>query len=152
MNVRVRSVVGSAVFVFGLAAAAGCGRSSPTAPSAATVVASTSSAEQAPSSSMRPDGGPAVTTSLHGSFEIHDDSGDGVSGTYSGTAVSSGGSERALLTMQITGGSGIYAGATGPVDASGTGAFSGEGSYSLSARGDVILPGGKHAQVTINLS
>ena len=154
MNVRVRSVVGSALFVFGLAAAAGCGGSSPTAPSAsATAAASTASANHAsPPSSVRPDGGPVVTTSLHGSFDIHNGSGDGVSGTYSGTGVSSGGSEQAFLSMQITGGTGIYAGATGSVDALGSGAFSGEGTYSLSARGDALLDGGKHAQITFNLS
>lgn len=152
MNVRVRSVIGSALLVFGVAAVTGCGRSSPIAPTAAASVAAGSLTLNRTSAqaTTRPNGGPVVTTSLQGTFDIHSGSGDGISGTYRGTAVSSGGAEQAFLTMQITAGTGIYAGATGAVDASGTGAFSGEGSYTLSGRGDAVLQGSKHAQITFN--
>ena len=155
MNVRVHSVVGSAVFVFGLTAAAGCGRSSPIGPSASSAVAAATSISATQSlrqPTMRTEGGSLVTTSLQGTFDIRNGAGDGLTGTYSGTGVSSGGSEQAFLTMQITGGAGIYAGASGSVNASGTGAFSGEGAYSLGGRGDALLQSGKHAQITFNIS
>lgn len=155
--IRVHSVVGSALLVLGLAAAAGCDRSSPVSPTASSAsavqTAISTSNRSSGQSAMRPDGGPVVTVSLQGQFAVGNGAADNLSGTYTGTAASSAGTpEQASLTLQITAGTGVYAGASGTVNASGTGAFSGEGTYTLAARGDAVLPGGKQAQITINLS
>ncbi len=155
MNVRVRSVVGSGLLIFGLAAVVGCGRTTPVAPSAASAPATP--AAQATSNrvagpTLRPAGGSEVTFTVEGAFTIANNTGDSLTGTYTGSGGSSGTRQWASLTLQITGGTGVYAGATGTIRASGIGAFSGEGGYSLDARGDAVLPGDKHAQITINLS
>ena len=154
MNVRVHSVVGSALFVFGLTAAAGCGRSTPVSPTAAATPLPTAGLGAASSQpAVRPAGASVVTVTLAGTFAVSNDAGDSLTGTYSGTATSSPGTtEQALLTLQITGGTGVYAGAGGTASGEGYGAFSGEGTFSLSARGDAVLGSGKHAQITLNLA
>lgn len=154
MNARVHSVGGSVLFLVGLAAAAGCGRSSPVSPTAAAAPVSTGGLDTAASQPvMRPAGGAVVTATLAGTFTVSNDTGDSLTGTYSGTATSSPGTtEQALLTLQITGGTGVYAGARGTADGQGYGAFSGEGTYSLAGRGDAVLGSGKHAQITMNLA
>jgi hypothetical protein len=156
MHVRVHSAVGSGLLVLGLAAVVGCGRPSPVSPTAAATPASP--AGIAPSNgiaavgAVRPSGNPGETFPLvGGTFDIGNGT-DGISGTYSGTALSSSGSDRASLTLQITGGTGVYAGASGTLSASGTGAFTGEGAFSLDVRGDATLAGGRRVHVSINLS
>jgi hypothetical protein len=157
MTVRVHSFAGSGLLVIGLAAAIGCGGSSPASPT----MPAASGAQAAASASNRTSGQASMRPAADGEtfalagtlFSISNGSGDSISGTYSGSAIfSANAPERAALTLQITAGTGTYAGAKGTVSASGTGAFADEGAFTLDARGDVVLEGGKHAQITVNLS
>jgi len=157
MNARVRSHFGTGLLVLGLAAVSGCGRTSPVSPSA--TAASGSQAAVAPDRSStgpliqrRSSGSVTGFQLLSGTFTIVSDSGDSVSGTYTGTSfVSTGNPEVASLTMKITGGGGMYAGATGDLTGTGIGVFTGEGSFALDIKGDATV-GGKHLPLRIGLT
>jgi len=151
MNVRVRSFVGPAVLVIGFAAAAGCGRTSPVSPTPAAAPDAALSPSTSSQSMARRSTGTAFPI-LNGTFQIANDSGDGIFGRYEGTAISStGGVDRASLTLHIDGGTGQYAGASGTLDAVGVGAFTGEGTFTLYAKGDAIV-NRKHVQLKIDLT
>jgi hypothetical protein len=151
MNVRVRSRIGAGLLVFGLAAVPGCGRTSPVSPS---VTAGSMPAVDLPSGislANKPSGSDAGFPLVSGTFAIASDSGDRISGTYSGTSDPASRPERASLTMRIESGSGRYAGASGTLGGNGVGAFTGEGAFTLDLKGDAIVQG-KHLPIRVGLS
>ena len=152
MNARVHSRLGLGLLVFGLAAVMGCGRTSPVSPTSAAASVSQPGvigpASASPAMTIRATGFPIVS----GTFTIASDSGDSVTGTYTGTSfVSASAPERALLTLQISGGTGTYAGASGSMGASGVGAFTGEGAFTADIKGDALVSG-KHLPLRIALA
>jgi hypothetical protein len=95
---------------------------------------------------------PGATFPLTGSFEITNADGDGIVGTYDGAAQFSGDAlQTSSLTLQVSGGSGALAGATGAIVAKGEGAFADEGKFVLDGRGELTLAGGKRANIVLNL-
>jgi hypothetical protein len=158
MKSRVHSYVGSGLVAVGLVAASGCS-AAPTSPagvSSAAAIQTTSSSPASGSSLqsvMKKSTVQGTFPLSAGTFQIANGAGDSISGTYAGTAVfSSNGPEKAALTLQISGGTGAFAGASGTALATGTGGFADEGAFTIDARGDVALTGGKHAQMTFGLS
>ena len=158
MTVRVHSVVGVGLLALGLAAAVGCGRTSPVSPTAVSTPAAQAAVPNSASAASQPanrkSGGTDITNPLlAGSFEIANTSGDSIKGTYTGTVrFAPGAPERVSLTLVLTGGTGVFAGASGSIGASGLGAFASEGAFTLDIRGDALLEHGKHAQITANIS
>lgn len=155
MKVRVHSLIGLAVLC---AAAASCGRPSPVAPTAAASAAllqgqQTAAPASAPrKSSDRISTLGTITPLLAGSLSIVNADGDGISGTYTGTAQSTDlGTEIASLTITISGGSGAFAGAAGTLAMTGAGAWVDEGSFLLKGGGELSIAGGKSAVVMIGL-
>jgi hypothetical protein len=69
-----------------------------------------------------------------------------ITGTYDGqAAVPSSGRANAVLDLEVTNGTGVFQGATGSLTGAGTGAFTGQGDFSLSLDGLVSTtaqPGG----------
>jgi hypothetical protein len=158
MKSRVHSYVGSGLVAVGLVAASGCS-AAPTSPagvSSAAAIQTTSSSPASGSSLqsvMKKSTVQGTFPLSAGTFQIANGAGDSISGTYAGTAVfSSNGPEKAALTLQISGGTGAFAGASGTALATGTGGFADEGAFTIDARGDVAIAGGKHAQITLSLS
>lgn len=88
----------------------------------------------------------------NGSFTMTTLDGD-ISGDYTGhVSISSFGRVKVSLDMNVTGGTQGFLGATGSLAGDGTGAFVGEGSFSLSLRGSVSTaadPGGFKVRGTI---
>jgi hypothetical protein len=116
-----------------LAAAIGCGRSTPTAPDLAPAGASPSAAV----SPVDPEASGATFLLSAGTFVIIDDAGAQLSGVYTGQS-GSGHGRKTSLTLQVTNGTGALAGATGTLDGRGSGAFTGEGSFLLSLSGSIV--------------
>lgn len=86
---------------------------------------------------------------VSGTFSIGN--ADRITGTHSGVSTfTADGAERASLTLQVTGGTGVFAGATGSVSVTGTGAFTGEGSFSLSGSGELTVAG-RRVNLVLNL-
>ncbi len=72
-----------------------------------------------------------------GSFTLTTSDGD-IAGVYTGhSSISPSGRSDASLDLQVTGGTNLFQGATGSLTGNGTGAFSGEGSFSLIFRGSI---------------
>jgi hypothetical protein len=90
---------------------------------------------------------------VSGSFTIGNGEGDEIVGTYTGTSVygSTGASQTASVTLRISSGSGVFAGAIGSFTMSGVGAFADEGSFRLQGNGEVAFAGGKRATISLNL-
>lgn len=89
----------------------------------------------------------------NGSFTLTTVDGD-ISGSYSGHAsVSSSGSANASLDLDVTSGTNKFQGATGRLQGDGTGAFVGEGSFSVSVKGSIstsAVPVKFHIQATVS--
>jgi hypothetical protein len=146
MKLRVHRLLGHAILCAGLAVVASCSRPSPL-PESTLAPAGVQSGNQAQTSLDA-----VAFPLLAGSFAIVNRNGDGIDGTYSGTATfTDGGLERSSLTLHIASGSGAYAGAAGTLAMSGVGAFAGEGAFSLDGTGEVVLAGGRRAVVVVNL-
>ena len=89
---------------------------------------------------------------VRGSFAIENRVGDGIVGTYTGTSTFFGnGTQTSSLTLQITGGSGVFAGAVGSLSMTGTGAFAGEGTFALDGGGEVVVDGRRRANLSLSL-
>jgi len=86
--------------------------------------------------------GPAASASsvvdlLDGSFTLTTSDGD-IAGVYTGSSsVSPSGRTEASLDLQVTSGTNSFQGATGRLMGDGAGAFTGEGSFSLTLRGSI---------------
>ena len=111
-----------------LGAASACSRSLPTAPEAP----SFSSSGALASSS----GDPAITFPLtDGTLILTAAKGETLTGTYTGEARFRSGVETATLAVTVTGGTAGFSGATGTLVGDGDGAFTGEGTASLTLQG-----------------
>ena len=144
MKIRVPSRVGGAVICAGLLAPA-CSQPSSGPQSA---LAPASSVSQ---SSTRPTDAAAVFPLIQGSFIVVNPSGDGIAGTYTGTSTLGGGSQQSSLALQVTAGSGAFAGATGSLVLTGQGAFADEGTFVMGGSGEVAQQDGKRAVLVLRL-
>ena len=121
---------------------AGCGSPAPLSPADAAPGAAADRRSVAPLAEVE---FPLVS----GTFSIGND--DRITGTHSGVSTfPAGGAERASLTLRVTGGTGVFAGATGSVSVTGTGAFAGEGAFSLSGSGELMVAG-RRINLVLNL-
>jgi len=68
-------------------------------------------------------------------------------GTYEGRSVQGSGPELASLTLDVTGGTGSFTGATGVLTADGRGAFAGEGAFQITVTGEVEANGQKRVRI-----
>jgi len=140
---------------------AGCGTQTPLAPDpvSATAMAGPVEALAPPSPLVSA----AATTTTKARFAFRFDmldtamtlvfaDGSALEGTYRGVATNPvGGQARATLEGDITGGTGVFAGASGTFSGSGTGGFAGDGEFSVSLRGDVIRSGRKPLDLRVTL-
>jgi hypothetical protein len=126
--------------------AAGCSRSAPLSPDP---VIGGAGADASASASPLGGGQTAQFPILEGAFTITEESGATLTGTYTGTASSNG--RKATLTVQVTGGTGAFQGATGALDGRGSGAFVGEGAFSLSLSGTISTNASSRAQFRTSL-
>jgi hypothetical protein len=75
---------------------------------------------------------------LGGMFLLTTDAGDTIAGTYTGEAsVTIPGQDTASLQLTVSGGTGIFNGATGSLTGNGIGAFTGEGNFVLVLSGSL---------------
>ncbi|HYT75078.1 MAG TPA: hypothetical protein VEL79_10050 [Vicinamibacterales bacterium] len=155
MNVK-DSVIGHAVLC-ALVSLSACSRISPVGPtsdSARPLQQGQPLSPALPSTPQRVQHATAAAASplLAGSFAIANADGDGIRGTYSGTAqFSDGAFEHASLTLQISDGSGALAGAGGVIPVAGLGSFVGEGDFLLQGHGEMTLAGGQRAILAVTL-
>ena len=121
---------------------AGCGSPPPLSPADATPGAAVDRRSVAPAAEVE-------FPLVFGTFDIGNT--NRITGTHSGVSTfSTGGAEQASLTLQVTGGTGVFAGATGSLSVTGTGAFAGEGSFSLSGSGELTVAG-RRINLVLNL-
>jgi hypothetical protein len=140
-----------------LASVTSCGRPSPVSPSVS--APALQAVEHAPADSaaaavkgLRAISADAAFPLLAGSFTIQNGDGDGIAGTYSGAAEFAGGApQKTSLTLQVSSGSGTFAGAAGTLAITGVGSFAGSGAFALDGRGEVTLAGGKRAVLVLSL-
>ena len=139
----------------------GCGAQSPAAPDRTAPPVLAGSATTQPSSLSEPSASPIrqgqVRTSysvdlLEGSLSLSLSDGSTIRGSYHGTAtVPSVGTTRATLEGEITGGTGVFAGASGDLRGSGTGALADSGRFSLSLRATISTSDGSSRNVSVML-
>ena len=147
MKIRAHWLAGHVALCGGLLLATACSRPTPGSESAlAPAGLHTGQRRPIPAETL-------VYPLVEGSFTIVNRDGAGITGTYSGTSRFPGdGRQQASLTLRVTGGWGKFAGATGSVAVTGTGAFADEGRFVLDGDGEVTLAGGKRATVVLKLS
>ena len=79
--------------------------------------------------------------------------GNTIWGTYHGTAsVPSVGRSRATLEGEVTGGTGLFAGATGTLKGAGIGGFVNDGEFSVTLRATVSMANGYSREVPVALN
>jgi hypothetical protein len=145
MKFRVHSALGFGVLSAGVLAT-GCSQPAPLQQSALAPAASVSQS-RSPAARLA-----AVFPLVGGSFTVQNAGGDGITGTYAGTATfGSDERERSSLTLQVNGGSGAFAGATGSLTVTGQGAFSGEGTFVLDGSGEVRFADGRRAVLVLRV-
>ena len=89
---------------------------------------------------------------VRGSFVVENGGGDGIAGTYTGRSTfGSNGRQNTSLALQVTGGSGVFAGAIGSLVVTGQGAFAGEGTFVLDGNGEVTFAGGRRAVLVLRM-
>jgi hypothetical protein len=157
MNVK-DSAIGYAVLCAALVSLSACSRISPVDPTSDSAQPLQQGQPLSPALPSTPQrvqhATAAVATSplLEGSFAIANAHGDGIRGTYSGTAqFSDGALQHASLTLRISDGSGTLAGAGGVIPVAGLGSFVGEGDFLLQGHGEMTLAGGQLAILALTL-
>ena len=158
MNVK-DSVIGHAVLCAALVSLSACSRISPVGPTSDSARPLQQGQPLSPALPSTPQQVPHATAAaaatsplLAGSFAIANADGDGIRGTYSGSAQLSGGAlQHASLTLQISDGSGVLAGAGGVIPVAGLGSFVGEGDFLLQGHGEMTLAGGQRAILALTL-
>ena len=146
MGMTAHSLFGRAVLWAGLLSATAC--TAPTSGPQSALAPTAPAARQQAQVSTATEANPL----LAGSFTIADEEGDAIVGTYTGTSrFLGGGSQTASVTLQITSGSGKFAGVTGSFTLNGVGAFADEGSFFLNGQGEVALAGEKRSTIVLNL-
>jgi hypothetical protein len=145
MNIKVRSLLLKAAFGAALSAAAACNH-----PASGTQSALAPAAPPAGQRTQEVAGDGPTFQLQEGSFALGNRDGDGIAGTYTGVARLSTNGQKASLTLQISSGSGAFAGAAGSLVLKGEGSFADEGGFDLDGGGDIVLPGGSRS-VVVNL-
>ena len=146
MRIGVRSLTGQVALWATLAAAASCSGSSPVGPGLS------SSATGGGATSRSTDGVMIGFPLERGSLVIASSRGHQIVGSYVGTALLSGEQvQTSTLTVQISDGSGAFAGAAGTIVIQGTGAFADEGEFVLEGRGDLTVAGGRRKTLALSL-
>jgi hypothetical protein len=134
-----RRHVGLATLTLVAMTAAACGHSSPVAPEAAMP----NDAAATPQATLsKPGSSNAGSTEARfplsaGSFTLSGRKGGQIYGVYSGETVQLNGVSVTTLKLEVKGGEGALAGASGVLDGKGTGAFIGEGTFALEVSGFV---------------
>ncbi len=146
MNIMFRFPLGHAVLCAGLLAS-GCSRQAPSSQSPLAPATSTQSALRARAPDVA-----VVFPLVQGSFVIENGGGDGIAGTYTGSSTfGRDGRESSSLALQVTDGSGAFAGAIGSMVVTGQGAFAGEGTFALDGSGEVTFTGGRRAVLVLRM-
>jgi len=127
------------VYFVALAAASACSSAGPTAPDRPAAAARPGAASPAWSpAAVAVHTGTTEVDLSGGTFTFAMSATDSISGTYTGkVAISSTKPPAASLDMQVTGGTGLFAGAAGSLSGDGAGAFLAEGAFQLSVRGSL---------------
>jgi len=139
----------------------GCGAQSPAAPDGAAPAAIAGAVESLPS--LAEAGAPAVplrsartsytVALLKGTISLTLSDGTTIWGTYRGSAtVPSVGQARATLEGEVTGGTGLFAGATGTLKGAGIGGFVNDGEFSVTLHASVSMANGRSREMPISLS
>jgi hypothetical protein len=90
---------------------------------------------------------------LEGTISLTLSDGTTIWGTYRGTAtVPRVGQSRATLEGEVTGGTGVFAGATGTLKGAGIGGFVNDGEFSVTLRASVSMASGHVREVTVALN
>ena len=140
---------------------AGCSAQAPTAPERVGAAAITSPTDMPASSPAAPSASvslqPRARTShdydlLEGSVTLTLADGSALWGTYHGAAsIPSSGPSRASLEGEVTGGTGLFAGATGSLSGRGTGGFAGDGEFSVALRAAISTHDGGSLALRVTL-
>jgi hypothetical protein len=139
----------------------GCRAASPAAPDRAAPPAVAASVAALPSlveasATAVPQGRARTSYSvdlLEGTISLTLSDGTTIWGTYRGTAtVPSMGQSRATLDGEVTGGTGLFAGATGTINGAGMGGFVNDGEFSVTLHATVSLAHGDSRVVRVALS
>ena len=154
MHVQDRSVGHQAVLIAAFVSLTACGGTSRINPTALPQSGALSPGSGATAENSRPASAAPQRTSVSplvgGSFAILNTNGDGIQGTYTGT-VQVRATEEASLTLEISGGSGTFAGAAGSLSVRGSGSFVDEGAFLLHGQGDIRIAGGHRSVLTLFL-
>jgi hypothetical protein len=142
--------VALATLVFVAMTAAACGHSSPAAPDAATASADAPLAAQTPELAAKPTAAATFPLS-EGTFTITGRKGTQISGVYTGETTMSNDVSATTLRLEVQGGTGSLAGAAGVLEGKGTGAFTGEGKFSLVVSGFLSTDDKKKSKFTASL-
>ena len=157
MKSPVHSLFGFIVLCASMVSVTSCTRPSPVSPTTPmpTVGRTGEATLPAPGASVKERhaiSGAVVFPVLAGLFTIENGNGDGIAGTYTGSAqFAEGGLEKTSLTLHVSNGSGAFARATGTVEINGVGSFVDAGRFVLDGSGEVTLAGGKRAVVVLSL-
>jgi hypothetical protein len=142
--------VALATLVLNMVTAAACGHASPAAPDTATARADAALAGQPPGLAAKPTA--AATFPLSGgTFTITGRKGTQISGVYTGETSMSNDVSATTLRLEVQGGTGSLAGAAGVLEGKGTGAFTGEGKFSLVVSGFLSTDDKKKSKFTATL-
>ena len=158
MKSPVHSLFGFIVLCASTVSVTSCTRASPVSPTTPmrtvgrTAEAAVPASPGASSKHRHAITGAVVFPVLSGLFAIENGNGDGIAGTYTGSAqFAEGGLEKTSLTLHVSNGSGVFARATGTVEIDGVGSFVDAGRFVLDGSGEVTLAGGKRAVVVLSL-
>jgi hypothetical protein len=158
MERPVHSPFGFIVLCASLVSVTSCTRPSPVSPTTPTPAiarageATLAASPVAPVKGRQAASEAVVFPLLAGLFTIENGAGDGIAGTYTGSAqFAAGGLEKTSLTLLVTNGSGAFARATGTLQTNGVGSFADAGAFVLDGNGEVTLAGGKRAVVVLSL-
>ena len=145
MKVRERCVHASSSIAVALATVIGtiaCG--APSTPASASIISPTDVARAQTAPRLVPTieaANPLVSVPLvSGRFTIAVGT-DALQGIYTGQASVADSSQSSTLDLTVTGGSGVFQGASGTLQGTGTGAFAGEGAFALFLKRFVSRPG-----------
>jgi hypothetical protein len=136
--------------------AAACGHASPAAPDAGTAHAATALMALSPTLAAAPGSSATATAAVTfplsaGTFTITGRKATQISGVYTGETSVSNGVSTTTLRLEVQGGTGGLAGAAGVLEGKGTGAFTGEGKFSLLVSGFLSTAEKKKSKFTASL-
>jgi hypothetical protein len=136
--------------------AAACSHASPAAPDTAAARADAALMAPSPTLAAAPGSSATATAAVTfplsaGTFTIAGRKGTQISGVYTGETSVSNGVSTTTLQLEVQGGTGGLAGAAGVLEGKGTGAFTGEGKFSLVVSGFLSTDAKKKSKFTASL-